>query len=172
MIMMVFRKSQALASLFVVLSFAMSAAEPTKGKAGPPAGVVTAYQKACEATRLKYFPGLVSFRSPDFKAFAMDGRELNTLDEARKLNALLTRALSASEEAHVLSAERRTEGEVVCRVRDLVELTYYGEKNTLRTVTITTESRDSWKHTPLGWRQTRSHIISQRLEYDELGQQE
>lgn len=125
------------------------------------------YEKSCRATALKFLPAMLAHRSSEFKAYGPDQREINTLGEEQNLGALLASALSAEEAVEIISVTDTPDGSIVCHVKDRIVLRFAEKGKPRRQMVISTESKDTWKRTSLGWRQYRSQIIRQSLEHEE-----
>ena len=102
-----------------------------------------------------------------FKAYGPDQREINTLGEEQNLGALLATAISAEEAVEIVSMTDAPDGSVVCHVKDRLVLRFAERGKSPRHLVISTESKDTWKRTPLGWRQYKSQILQQSLEHEE-----
>lgn len=132
--------------------------------ASPEIDIKSSYERLCRATGLKYLPGMMSNRSSDFKAFSSDGREINLLGEEQKLATLLANSLSARETVKFRSTVKNSDGTYTCHVEDRLIFLIAQRESEPKEFLIVTESKDTWKQTPLGWRQTQSRLIRQTVE--------
>lgn len=131
------------------------------------AEIKAVYEKSCRATSLKFLPAMLAHRSSDFKAYGPDQREINTLGEEQNLGAMLASAISAEEAVEIISVTDAPDGSVVCHVKDRIVLRFREKGKPQRQLVISTESKDTWKRTSLGWRQYKSQILRQSLDPEE-----
>lgn len=159
------RSGKLLLLLGLVVSLLTSPAM-AQGRNGQ-AEIRSVYEKSCRATSLKFLPAMLAHRSSEFKAYGPDQREINTLGEEQNLGALLATAISAEEAVEIVSMTDAPDGSVVCHVKDRLVLRFAERGKSPRHLVISTESKDTWKRTPLGWRQYKSQILQQSLEHEE-----
>ncbi len=121
-----------------------------------------AYDRACVAAELKFLDGMVGHRASWFEAVGADGRKMDLVQESFRLRRLLSKALTVKERTTAKDFQQKDGGLLECRVSDHLEVTLArGAELELITIVVKTESIDHWQKTELGWRQVRSHLISQ-----------
>lgn len=121
------------------------------------------YQRTYRAAALKYRSGMYAHRAGNFRALDRDGVLVDPRQELAWLNQFLGSALTVEEKGEIVRFDYLSEDEVECEVLDTIEAETFTDvqKKTLQKVKIVTRSRDGWRRTGSGWKQTSCRLLDQ-----------
>lgn len=133
--------------------------------AGPRESIEAAYQRTYQAAALKYLYGMQAHRAATFRAYDADGLEVDLEKEQLWLRGYLRQAIEVKEDGRLLSFRQLDARTVDCTVLDTIEFLRLTD-STKRTKVITrvvTRSKDRWRLTADGWKQTECRLVKQTV---------
>lgn len=135
----------------------------TSALGSPRDDIEDVYRLTYKAANLKYRAGMYAHRGSEYKAYDLDGREVDPRKERDWLFGLLDRAVTFNETGVITDFTLLSEVEAECVVVDTIEAKVFADttKANLSKVVLTTRSTDLWRLTDFGWKQTSSRILEQ-----------
>lgn len=135
----------------------------TAAPAAPQDDIESIYRQTYKAAGLKYRAGMYVHRDSEFRAYDVDGLEVDPQEERAWLHGFLDRAIAVSESGKIVKFKMLSGAEAECEIVDTIEGELFSDfrKREVTKVRLVTRSLDSWRLTRLGWKLVASHILEQ-----------
>ncbi|HEY4002598.1 MAG TPA: hypothetical protein VGO93_27240 [Candidatus Xenobia bacterium] len=121
-----------------------------------------AYATQAEAASLRFVPGMLSIRTPDFQAFDPDGHAVDLAGERQQYQRLLEQAVQVTDAVHVLAFRPMGAERAFCQAQETLDLVQLTDCTPVLQ-RFTALSVDEWVLTPRGWKLRRSRVLNQTL---------
>lgn len=130
----------------------------------PREAVEAGYAREARAYSLKFVNGILSTRTPGFKAYAYAGLPMDLRSERAQLTELLKGALSAQEHTDIKAFHLTAPTHAVCSVHQTLEIVRL-DRARWRPLAfeVQLESTDEWVRSGGEWRELSCHITRERV---------